>query len=100
MPRYELVVHLMCDLDGETPDEAAAIFKQHLLAATDAETSPELYQLALWRQADGAHLSPLPESLHQQLVDFFSGVARSAAIAEEAFRLRVAEILTEADAPR
>lgn len=92
MPRYEIVAHAVCDLDGVTPEEAAAEFRRGLVAGASSVTDVRLRHLAVWREGQPA-ASPLPVVLRQHLADFFADVERSAAEAEAAFRLRVAEIL-------
>jgi hypothetical protein len=91
MPRYEIVVHLTCELAGETAEEAAALFQRQVL--TEADVRDEVLQLAVWRQESTGSGSPLPGTLRQQLVDFFAGLERSAMEAEAAFRDRVEAIL-------
>jgi hypothetical protein len=89
VPRYEVVVHMAVELDGETPEEAAAVFRREL----DARSGIALRSLAVWPSHDGAAPTPLPPPLQQQLVDFFAAVARHAAVEEEVFRARVEDIL-------
>jgi hypothetical protein len=89
VPRYEVVTHIAVELDGEMPEEAAAVFQRELAARSGFA----LRGLAVWPSQNGATPSPLPPPLQQQLVDFFAAVARHAAIEEEVFRTRVEEIL-------
>jgi hypothetical protein len=89
MPRYEVVTHIAVDLDGDLPEEAAAVFRREFVAAPGIA----LRSLAVWPSHAGATPSPLPPHLQQQLVDFFAAVACHAAVEEEVFRARVEEIL-------
>lgn len=91
MPRYDLVVHVSVDLDGATPEQAAAVFTRGLLAGVDPRAV--MHGLALWRPHDGATATPLPAPLPDQLADFFAGVQWNAAVAEAAFRLEVEQIM-------
>lgn len=91
MPRYEVVAHLAVELDGTTPEEAAAAYRRRFLAG-DGLT---LRALAVWPCAHDASPSPLPPALRQQLADFYAAVARHAAIEEAAFRARVEDIFAE-----
>ena len=93
MPRYEIVAHLTLELDGATPEEAAAVFKREVLGG--AEGAVTLCGLAVWRPRVGTTPTPLPAPLPRQLADFFAGVERSAAVAEEAFRARVEAIFAD-----
>ena len=90
MPRYEIVAHFTCELEGATAEEAAALFHRQVL--TEAGIADEVLQLAVWRQ-EPATASPLPNTLRQQLIDFFAALEHSAEEAEEAFRERVEAIL-------
>jgi hypothetical protein len=90
MPRYEIVAHFTCELDGATAEDAAAQFQRQVLSA--AGIADEVLQLAVWRE-EPARTSPLPTTLRQQLSDFFAALERSADEAEAAFRERVAAIL-------
>ena len=94
MPRYDIVVHVSVDLDGTTPEQAAAVFTRGLLAGVDPQAA--VRGLALWRPHDGAAATPLPAPLPDQLADFFAGVQWSAAMAEAAFRLEVEQIMADA----
>jgi hypothetical protein len=96
MPRYEIVAHVTRDLACETAEEAAALVRRQLQSGNDAARS--LQHLAVWRQEPGS--SPLPSSLRQQLLDFFTGLERCASEAEEAFRGRVEAILMASPAMR
>jgi len=89
MPRYEVVSHVAVELDGEIPEEAAAVFRREFVAGPGIA----LRSLAVWPSHAGAKAAPLPPPLQQQLVDFFAAVARHAAVEEEVFRARVEEIL-------
>jgi hypothetical protein len=89
MPRYEVVTHITVDLDGEIPEEAAAVFRRELVARSGIA----LHSLAVWPSQNGATPTPLPPPFQQQLVDFFAAVARHAAVEEEVFRARVEDIL-------
>lgn len=90
MPRYEIVTHLQVDLDGATPEDAAALFKRTFLTGNGARV--RLRNLAVWRPDSDAGPTPLPSPLPRHLEAFFSGVARSAAVEEETFRRRVEAI--------
>lgn len=92
MPRYEIVAHFTCELDGATAEDAAALFQHQVL--TEAGIADDLLQLAVWRQ-ERAAASPLPTPLRQQLIDFFAALERSADEAETTFRARVAAILAD-----
>ena len=96
MPRYEIVAHVAVELDETAPEAAAAAFKRDLLAR--AGNPIALHGLAVWRPSAGSEVGPIPPSARRQLDGFFAGVARCAATEEEAFRVRVEEIL--ATAPR
>ena len=91
MPRYEIVAHVTRDLDCDTAEEAAALFRRQLLS--EARVADSLVHLAVWRQDPAPAASPLPTSLREKLVDFFTALERSAGEAEEAFRGRVEAIL-------
>jgi hypothetical protein len=91
MPRYEILAHVTCELEGETAEEAAALFQRQVLAK--AGIADKVLQLAVWRQDPAASASPLPTPLRQQLIDFFAALERSAAEAEATFRERVEAIL-------
>jgi hypothetical protein len=92
MPRYEIVAHVARDLPCATPEDAAAVVRAHLMDGADGPV--ELLHLAVWREDEAATASPLSPSLRRKLVDFFAALDRSAADAEEAFRGRVAAILS------
>ena len=91
MPQFEIVAHVIRELDCETAEDAAAIFRRQLLA--DARRTDTLVHLAVWREEPGPSESPVSASVRQKLVDFFSSLERSAGEAEAAFRGRVAAIL-------
>jgi hypothetical protein len=90
MPRFEIVVHVTVDLDGTTPEAAAATVKRQLRAQTDGAAT--LHGLAVWRESAGGGPAPLPLPVRQHLASFFAGVAGCAATEEAAFRARVGEI--------
>lgn len=93
MPRYEIVAHVARHVDCATPEEAAQFVRGQLTSAAGGQL--ELLHLAVWREEVTADaISPLPPSLRRKLIDFFSALDRSAADAEEAFRGRVAAILS------
>lgn len=93
MPRYEIVAHVARHIDCATPEEAAHVVRGHLTSTTGGQV--ELLHLAVWREEVATNAaSPLPPSLRRKLIDFFSALDRSAADAEEAFRGRVAAILS------
>jgi hypothetical protein len=91
MPRYEIVVHLRCELEGDTAEDAAALFRRRLL--TETGVADDLLHLAVWRQEQQPAASALPEALRLQLSEFFAALDRCASEAEEDFRDRVAAIL-------
>ena len=92
MPRYEIIAHVTQELACDTAEDAAAIVRRQLLAATGPRD--DLLHLAVWRDDPAPAASPLPPSLRQSLVDFFATLERCAGEAEAAFRERVAAILT------
>jgi hypothetical protein len=92
MPRYEIVAHVTREMACESAEDAAAIYRRELLAG--AEANDALLHLAVWREEPAPAASPLPASVRQALVDFFTALERSAGEAEAAFRERVAAILT------
>ena len=91
MPRYEIVAHIMRDLDCASAEEAATEFRRQLL--TDAGLADALLHLAVWREDPAPAASPLPPSVRRSLEDFFAALERCAGEAEEAFRGRVEAIL-------
>lgn len=92
MPRFEIVAHLTSDLDCETAEDAAALFRNRALAETRAAV--DVVHLAVWRHDPPPAVSPLPTPLRQQLREFFTALERCASDTEDAFRERVAAILT------
>jgi hypothetical protein len=96
MPRYEIVTHISIDVDGATPEEAAAVFRREILMSNGRA----LRSLAVWPAHAGPTPTPLPAPLQQQLIDFFAAVARQAAVEEEIFRTRVEEIFADDVATR
>jgi hypothetical protein len=94
MPLYDIVVHASVDLDGATPEQAAAVFVRCLCDGVDSNA--EVRGLAIWRPHDGEIATPLPPPLPDQLADFFAGVRWRAAAAEDAFRLEVEQIMAAA----
>ena len=90
MPHYEIVAHVIRELDCESAEDAAAIFRRQLLA--DARGADTLVHLAVWREEPAPSGSPVSAPVRQKLVDFFSSLERSAGEAEAAFRGRVAAI--------
>jgi len=93
MPTFEMVVHLVTELDGTTPDAAAADFALRLRGGIDPAAS--VLGLAVWRPSDGATRTPLPSPLPRLLREFFTGVEGAASSAEAAFRVRVGEIMAD-----
>jgi hypothetical protein len=93
MPRYEIIAHVTRELPCESAGDAAARFREHLLAGSGAEDA--LLHLAVWREDAAPAASPLPSTLRAKLVDFFSTLERCAGEAESAFRERVAAILSD-----
>lgn len=91
MARYEIVAHVTRELDCDTPEEAAAIFRRQLRAATGHTDG--VMHLAVWRHDPEPSRSPLPPALRQALLEFFDAVERCAGEAEDAFRGRVEAIL-------
>jgi len=91
MPRYEIVAHVIRELECDTAEEAAAIFRKQLLA--EAQLADTLVHLAVWREEPEPTESPIPATLRDKLVDFFATLERCAEEAEEAFRGRVEAIL-------
>jgi hypothetical protein len=91
MPPFEIVAHLRCELECETAEDAAALFRRQVLA--QAGITDDLLHLAVWRQDPQPAVSPLPPSLRHQLHEFFAALERCAGAAEEDFRERVAAIL-------
>jgi hypothetical protein len=91
MPMYEIVAHLRCELEGETAEDAAALFRR--LVLTETGVADDLLHLAVWRQDQGSAVSALPDTLRLQLREFFAALDRCASEAEEDFRERVAAIL-------
>ncbi len=89
MPRYEVVAHLVVTSNASTPEEAATMLKQEVLAA--AQRAVALRSLAVWPAAQSP--SPLPDALRQQLAAFFAGVEQCAKHEEALFRARVEDIL-------
>ena len=91
MPRYEIIAHVAGDLECDTPEEAAAVFRRQLLS--EAGGAVALHHLAVWRHEASPAASALPPAVRRKLVDFFAALERCAAEAEETFRGRVAAIL-------
>jgi hypothetical protein len=91
MPRYEIVAHIMRQLDCESAEEAAALFRRQLLS--EARSSDTLVHLAVWREDAAPAASPLSASLRQKLIDFFAALEQSAGEAEATFRGRVEAIM-------
>ncbi len=94
MPMYEIVAHLRCELEGDTAEDAAALFRRRVVRETGV--ADELLHLAVWRQDQQSAVSALPEALRQQLREFFVALDRCASEAEEDFRERVGAILADA----
>ena len=92
MPRYEIVAHLVCELDCPDAEEAAASVGHDLAGAPGATVV--IQHLAAWRQDPPPAVSPLPLATRQQLLAFFAALARASDAAETAFRGRVAALLT------
>jgi hypothetical protein len=93
MPLYEIVAHLRCELEGDTAEEAAELFRRRVL--TETGVADDLLHLAVWRQDRESAVSALPEALRLQLRGFFAELDRCASDAEEDFRERVAAILAD-----
>lgn len=92
MHRFEIIAHMVADFDCATAEEAAVLFRRKLL--DEAGITDDLLHLAVWREEPAMAASPLPASLRDQLRDFFTALERYAGAAEDAFRERVAAILT------
>ena len=92
MTRFEIVAHLTSELECETAEDAADVFRRQVLAGTGPEV--EIEHLAVWRHDPPPAVSPLPTQLRQQLREFFTALERCASDTEQAFRERVAAILT------
>jgi hypothetical protein len=92
MPRYEIVAHLTCELDCATAEDAAALVRRQVLAETGAKA--DVVHLAVWRHDPPPAASLLPAQLRQQLREFFVALERCASDTEQAFRERVAAILS------
>ena len=98
MARFEVVLHLTCELDCVSAEEAAAIvrrqmFPEHLAAE-------RLLHLAVWREDQAPDASPLTPVVRQKMLDFFTALEQCAGEAEETFRDRVEAILMASPAPR
>jgi hypothetical protein len=91
MPRYEIVAHVTRELECESAEEAATIFRQQLQSA--AQPADSLVHLAVWREDAAPATSPLAPAARQKLMDFFASLELCAQEAEEAFRGRVEAIL-------
>jgi hypothetical protein len=91
MPCYEILVHVTRDLPCASAEEAAALVRRQVLAATGATDT--LRHLAVWREDPAPAASPLPLPVRQTLHDVFTALERCAAEAEITFRERVAAIL-------
>jgi hypothetical protein len=92
MPRFEIVAHLTCELDCATAEDAADFVRRKALAETGAEV--DVVHLAVWRHDPPPAASLLPAPLRQQLQEFFVALERCASDTEQAFRERVAAILS------
>jgi hypothetical protein len=92
MHRFEIIAHMVADFDCATAEEAAVLFRRKLL--DEAGIADDMLHLAVWREEPTKAASPLPASLRDQLRDFFTALERYAGAAEDAFRERVAAILT------
>jgi hypothetical protein len=90
MPRYEIVAHVVRELDCDTAEDAAAVFRRQLLA--EARGDDALVHLAVWRDELDPAASPVPQPLRIKLAAFFAAVERCAEDAEAAFRDRVTAI--------
>lgn len=91
MPQYEIVAHIVRNVDAATAEDAAALVGNDMRGAVGA--TGIIHHLAVWRH-DPSAASPLPAAARQQLIAFFAELARSADAAETEFRDRVAAILT------
>lgn len=95
MPRYEIVAHVIRELDCETAEDAAEVFRRQLLA--EARRGEALVHLAVWRDEAEPAAAAVSPTLRQKLGEFFATVERCAGDAETAFRERVEAILTAPD---
>jgi hypothetical protein len=87
MARFEIVAHVVRDIECESFEEAVTIVKDQLGAEPNSPDS--LLHLVVWQQEPSPTSSVLPPYLRQKLTDFFSSVARRIAEDEEAFRGRM-----------
>ena len=87
MARFEIVAHVVRDIECESFEEAVTIVKDQLGAEPNSPDS--LLHLVVWQQESSPASLVLPPYLRQKLTDFFSGVARRIAEDEEAFRGRM-----------
>jgi hypothetical protein len=87
MAQFEIVAHLVRDIECESLEEAVAIVNDDLGAEPNSPDS--LLHLVVWHQEPSPANSVLPPYLRQKLVDFFAGVGRRIAEDEEAFRGRM-----------
>lgn len=95
MARFEIVAHMVRDIECDTFEEAVAIVADQLGAEPNSTDS--LLQLVVWQQESSPADSALPPYLRQELTDFFASVARRVAEDEDAFRGRIE--VTRAPAP-
>ncbi len=91
MARFEIVAHVVRDIECESFEEAVAIVKDQLGAKPDS-----LLDLVVWQQEPSPASSVLPPYLRQKLTVFFSGVARRIAENEEDFRGRMEVMVASA----
>ena len=91
MPRYEIVAHVVRELDCDTAEDAASVFRRQLLA--EARREDALVHLAVWRDEANPTASAVLLTVRQKLAEFFAAVERGAEDAEAAFRDRVEAIL-------
>jgi hypothetical protein len=91
MPRYEIVAHVVRELDCDTAEDAASVFRRQLLA--EARREDALVHRAVWRDEANPTASAVLLTVRQKLAEFFAAVERGAEDAEAAFRDRVEAIL-------
>ena len=98
MARYEVVVHLTCEVECTSAEEAAAIVRRQMFPVPLA--AERLLHLADWSGDQALPASPLTPVVRQHLLAFFTTLTQCAGEAEEAFRDRVEAILLASPVPR
>lgn len=69
MARFEIVAHVVRDIECESFEEAVTIVKDQLGAEPNSPDS--LLHLVVWQQEPSPTSSVLPPYLRQKLTDFF-----------------------------